>query len=301
MFRSFRLGKLFGIGIYFHWSFLLVPAGVFVLNLAQGEVGAAFSLAAFVLAVFGCVLLHELGHALMARHFGIATRDITLYPIGGVARLTRMSERPWEEFWIAIAGPAVNVAIALAGAGLLTTLVAGEWLWYGRDSLQPVALGSFLFQLTLANLFLVLFNLLPAFPMDGGRVLRALLAGRLGFLRATEIAAAIGLVMSGLFVVVGIVSLVLALLNIPFLSPMLILVGVFVLFMGQMELAGVRSREAARRLQPLDVLPAEEPLLDVIPASPTSHFSGFIWDSRTGAWVLWHEGRAVHSIGLEPE
>src|SRR5689334_147504 len=113
MFRSWKLGNAFGIGIYVHWSFLLLP--LFAVY-SQRETIETVQQAAFVVAViltlFGCVLLHELGHALMARRFGIRTRDITLLPIGGVARLERMTERPWEEFWIAVAGPAVNVVIA---------------------------------------------------------------------------------------------------------------------------------------------------------------------------------------------
>src|SRR5262245_34997323 len=109
--RSWKLGTAFGIGLYVHWSFLLAPALVLMNNWAHGLEAAALAVGV-VLAVFGCVLLHELGHALMARRFGIGTRDITLYPIGGVARLERMSDSPLEELAIAVAGPAVNVAIA---------------------------------------------------------------------------------------------------------------------------------------------------------------------------------------------
>src|SRR5262245_59015999 len=113
MFRSWNLGKAFGINIYVHWSFVLLLGFVVLSGWNQAGIASAGYDAALVLSLFGCVVLHELGHALMARRFGIGTRDITLYPIGGIARLERMSERPWEEFWIAIAGPAVNVAIAI--------------------------------------------------------------------------------------------------------------------------------------------------------------------------------------------
>src|SRR5258708_37484713 len=102
---SWKLGSAFGIGIYIHWSFLLLPAWVLVSNLGSG-LGLAVVLMILLVTVFGCVVLHELGHALMARHFGIATHDITLYPIGGVARLERMSERPLEESRIPLPGPA---------------------------------------------------------------------------------------------------------------------------------------------------------------------------------------------------
>jgi Zn-dependent protease len=172
---SWRIGRVAGIDVYVHATFLII-------FLIFG--GGPFLNLLLVLSTFGCVLLHELGHALMARRFGIETADITLYPIGGVARLRRMPRAPGAELLIALAGPAVNFAIA---AGLFTVALGGM----AGDFAGPW-LGGFLSQLMLVNLGLGVFNLLPAFPMDGGRVLRALLSGWVGRAQATTIAARVG-------------------------------------------------------------------------------------------------------------
>ena len=198
MFRSWKISTLFGIGIYVHATFLLLPLLLFFINLQTSGLAWALYAVMMIPAVFACVVLHELGHALTARHYGIGTRDITLYPIGGVARLESLPQRPLEEFWIAVAGPAVNVAIATVLAGLLF-LIVGFDLSILTDSLAGLALLHLIF----VNVVLVVFNMLPAFPMDGGRVLRALLATRLGQLQATTIAAQIGVAMAVLFGVVG--------------------------------------------------------------------------------------------------
>jgi Zn-dependent protease len=288
MFRSLKLGNFFGIDVHLHWSFLLFLPLFVLLNSWGSGLPVAVYLAVMTAGLFGSVLLHEFGHALMARRFGIATRDITLYPIGGVARLERMSERPWEELCIAVAGPAVNVAIAAAlgfgflllGIPLLEPLTAApQWL------LPEVSL---LRHLMAANLFLALFNLAPAFPMDGGRVLRALLAVPLGHLRATEIAAVIG---SGLAILAMALVLAGPLVGIH-ASPMLLLVAAFVLLAGQQELAVVRQRAAATPERPLDLVPATEPATRQ-PTPAGRRFSGLLWDSRLGLWVLWRDGRPV--------
>jgi Zn-dependent protease len=182
---SFHLGRIAGIEVRVHATFLLLLAWIGLADLAahQDPLIALVDLA-FLLAVFGVVVLHETGHAVVARRYGVRTRDITLLPIGGVARLENMPEAPRAELAIAIAGPAVNALIALVLAGALVAAGASARLAPGA------ALGaSFVPRLLWANVSLALFNLLPAFPMDGGRVLRALLAMRVGRPRATEIAA----------------------------------------------------------------------------------------------------------------
>ena len=173
---SLKLGSVVGIGVYLHWTVILLIGFIFLTHLGAGETaGQALAGVGFILALFGCVVLHEFGHALTAKRYGVLTRDITLLPIGGVARLERIPEKPMQEFWVAIAGPAVNAVIAAMLFGIL--------LLQGRTHELMEVHGmknGFLAQLMWVNLFIGTFNLLPAFPMDGGRVLRALLANRLG-------------------------------------------------------------------------------------------------------------------------
>jgi len=282
MLRSWKLGTAFGIGIYVHWSFVLLLVWVMLSSPGPNVFASGMYMGVFLLAVFGCVLLHELGHALTAQFFGIHTRDITLYIVGGVARLERMSEKPWEEFWIAVAGPAVNVVIAaLLTLGLLIGFVVSPQSIVLMPEIPATHVSQFLVQLLVANCFLFGFNLIPAFPMDGGRVLRALLALRLGLLRATEIAVPVG-------AVVGILAM--TALAFLFGNPMLLLIGLFVVMAGQQELYGVRMRARRAQQPPLEVLPVVKPVnpLGVGPGAvldlrPT--ISVYTWDPKTGVWV----------------
>lgn len=197
---SWKLGEYAGIGVYIHATFVLLLVWIGIAHLmVGGSISAALAGVGFLLAVFGCVVLHEFGHALAARRFGIRTRDITLLPIGGVARLERMPDDPRQELWVALAGPAVNVVLA---AGLFIWLVVSETL--APLGTLGVTTGSFLERLLVVNVILVLFNMLPAFPMDGGRVLRALLAMRMEYTRATQTAASLG---QGLAMLLGLAGL----------------------------------------------------------------------------------------------
>ena len=208
-----KLGRFAGIDVFVHATFLLIIGWVaYSYWLESRTLTAVFTGILFILALFACVVLHEYGHALTARRYGIKTRDITLYPIGGAARLERMPDKPIEELWVALMGPAVNVVIA---AVLIAYLAL-------TDSLVPlnrllIPSGSFVARLASINIFLVLFNLIPAFPMDGGRVLRAILAMTMDYVRATQIAASIGQGIAFLFGFIGLFS-----------NPFLVFIALFV-------------------------------------------------------------------------
>jgi len=224
---SWRIGRVAGIPIYVHWTFLILIVGIVVNHWLEGH-NLATTLAGvgFVLSLFGCVVLHELGHAMMARRFGVPTADITLLPIGGVARLQRIPERPGQELLIALAGPAVNVAI------VAVLLLIGISLPGNIQNPNHLVREQFLSKLLEVNAFLALFNLLPAFPMDGGRVLRALLAMRLPYARATRLAASVGQVMAIAFGLFGFVGG----------NPILFLIALFVWIGAESEAVQVEER-----------------------------------------------------------
>jgi Zn-dependent protease/predicted transcriptional regulator len=222
------LGEVAGIAIKIHVTFLLLLAWVAFAQLAQGQdVRAAAEGVGFTLALFGIVVLHELGHALTALRFGIKTRDITLLPIGGVSRLERIPENPWQELLVAFAGPAVNVVLA---AGLYAVLRSGDVPVSPAGADASVGI---LVKLFWANVALAVFNLLPAFPMDGGRVLRALLATSLDYTRATQVAATVGQIMALIFGFVGLLA-----------NPVLIFIALFVWIGAAQESSLVNMREA---------------------------------------------------------
>ncbi len=224
MLRSWNIGSVAGIRVNLHGTFLLLIGFLVLSRLLSGGAGGAVYDLLTVGMLFGVVVLHELGHALTARHFGIETRDITLYPIGGMARLERMPEDPRQEIAVALAGPAVNVVLAS--------------LTYGLIAYLPTGVAGLIAQRFLAvNIVLAVFNLLPAFPMDGGRVLRAIVALRKDYVAATRIAAKVGRVMAVLFALVGLTRG----------APMLILIAAFVWMAGWSEERAVYARHAFRR------------------------------------------------------
>jgi Zn-dependent protease len=223
---SLKVASISGIEVRIHLTFLLFLAWIWVSYYRVAGLAGAVQGVLFVLALFACVLLHEFGHAFAARGFGIATPDITLLPIGGVARLSRIPDEPWQEFVVAIAGPLVNVVIAGALIFVVHRSAELQQLEYLENPRVEL-----LSRLASVNVMLVLFNLIPAFPMDGGRILRALLAMTMPYARATQIAAWIG---QGLAVVFGIYGL--------FGNPLLIFIAFFIFAGAQQEARMARAK-----------------------------------------------------------
>ncbi|PYJ25925.1 MAG: site-2 protease family protein [Verrucomicrobia bacterium] len=225
---SIPIFRVAGIQLRIHVTFLLLIAWLAFGYYAQGGSVAAASRVIFILLLFLCVVLHEFGHAFAAKAFGINTPDITLLPIGGVARLERMPEEPLQELVIAVAGPMVNVVIAL---GLF--VAGGSQAFFNPSTIEG---GSLVAQLMTINILLLLFNLLPAFPMDGGRVLRALLATRMTYARATQVAALIG---QGFAFAFGFIGLL--------FNPFLIFIALFVYIGASQEAALAQMKDVSRR------------------------------------------------------
>ncbi len=225
---SIAVARVAGIKVYAHVTFVIFLVWIALAGYWRGGLPAALSSTLFMVLLFGIVVLHELGHALTARYFGIRTREIILLPIGGIARLERIPRKPIQEFWVALAGPAVNVALA----GLLYLVIvfqraAVDW------QLTALLQSPLLVQLFWVNVILALFNLLPAFPMDGGRILRSLLAMRMDYVRATQMAAAVGQGMALLFGLWGLLA-----------NPFLIFIALFV-WIGAAEEAAMAQMESA--------------------------------------------------------
>jgi stage IV sporulation protein FB len=233
---SLSLGVVNGTAVRVHITFLLLLAWIGFAAYTRGGQAAAIQSIVYILLLFACVVLHEFGHVFAARRYGIHTPDITLLPIGGVARLERMPENPMQELVVALAGPAVNVVIA-AVLFLLGGFGGGE----APDLTNPTA--GMVQRLLWVNLFLAGFNMIPAFPMDGGRVLRALLSYRLGFIRGTQIAASVG---QGFAFLLGLLGLFGG-------NFLLVFIALFVYLAATAEAHVVQTRQVAQGLTIADV------------------------------------------------
>ncbi len=302
---SLKLGKIAGIDLKVHATFfLLLIWAAFSTLFSGGTTTAMLAELGFLLALFLFVILHELGHALMARRFGYPTQDITLLPIGGVARMEELPEDPKQELLVAIAGPLVNML--LAGAFLIGLLLSG---FFAQPLTLDLITGNFWVRLMSVNLSLALFNLIPAFPMDGGRILRALLASRMGRVQATRTAATVGKVFA---VIMGIAGL--------FLNPWLVLTAVFIWWGAGAEAQSVTVKDKMQGLSVRDAMISQfykveanqtlESALQLsmqtgqvmLPVTSNGHFLGFVHrnDLMPAIQRLGRRGPAYAAIGAEP-
>jgi len=235
---SFPVGHLFGSELRIHATFFLLLAWIGIIGWVGGGLAGALVHLLFVVVLFACVIAHEFGHALVARRYGIHTPDVTLLPIGGLARMERMPENPAQEVLVALGGPAVNLAIFF-----LLALILGP-ARLAEANLGEITLAGLPEQIALLNLMLAAFNMIPAFPMDGGRVLRALMAMAAGRGAATRIAAVAG---QALAFVMGLTGLVTG-------NPILILIALFVYMSAGAESADEAMRALARGLLARDAM-----------------------------------------------
>jgi len=274
--QRLKLGKISGIPLYVHWTFPLLILYFVYDGMSRGmdAVGLVW-LVGFILTIFFCVVLHELGHSLSARWYGIDTEDITLLPIGGVARLKSMPRQPWREIVVALMGPMVNVVIAAGLFGYFWLSSRSALHGIPEEAEELVINGSnFLSWLFITNVGLVLFNCIPAFPMDGGRVLRGLLGLRFKRVTATKIASVLGRIFAIGF---GVLSFM------PGQSPFLLLIAVFIYFTASQEYQRVQTEEALREKTVreamrtrVSVIPADVDLDNVLFYMTSSSEQGFL-------------------------
>ena len=247
---SFKLGKVAGIGIFIHWTFSLLILFIIFMNYKSGQNTTQIIWSVvFILSIFITVLLHELGHALAAKNYNIKTKDITLLPIGGLARLERIPEKPMEELIVAFAGPLVNIALAFITAFFISIPDNTDKLM--AELSNGVNANNFFLNFFLVNFWLAIFNLIPAFPMDGGRVLRALLSFKLPRNVATRIAARIGQFLAMAFIILGF-----------FTSPFLIFIGIFVIIGAQIEADYTESKFMLKGFKVEDVVMKDYQTID---------------------------------------
>lgn len=268
---SLYIGKASGIKIFIHWTFLILVLWVIQVQIfqRQGIIGILVNLS-FLIAVFTCVVLHELGHAITARRFNSKTRDIILLPIGGIARMENLPEKPMQELLVAVMGPAVNIVIS---AILFIVLKLTNTFPSSINDINNASPANFLFQLFAINLFLALFNFIPAFPMDGGRVLRALLSLKLSRMKATRIASYAGQFIAILFVFFGFSY-----------NPMLVFIGLFIFLGAQAEVKMEGTLSALREIKVSDVMMQRYSVLQ--PGDSLSKAVDLLLDSQEHSFIV---------------
>lgn len=276
--------KIAGIRVYIHWTFSLIILYIIYVNAKAGltpvEIGWSVL---FVLSLFVCVTLHELGHATAAKRYGIKTKDITLYPIGGVARLEKMPEKPVQELVVALAGPLVNVVIMLA---LLPFILDFNIPEEEVNEVLVVGPDNFLAMLGIVNVWLALFNLIPAFPMDGGRVLRALLAMKTNRVSATQTAALIGKILAIGFIIAGF-----------YMNPFLIFIGIFIILGAQAEAEMVKTQFFISDLKASDALMTSFGRMDK--NEPIGRAVRMLLDGESKHFLITDEGVPYGTVGRD--
>lgn len=267
---SLYVGKISGIKIFIHWTFLILILFVIQTHIRQGHGFNEIMLGlGFIIAVFACVTLHELGHALAAKRYHFKTKDINLLPIGGVARMEGLPEKPVQELVVAIMGPVVNIAISIV---LFLALKLSNAFPTSMQDMHVTGV-NFWYTLYAVNLFLALFNLIPAFPMDGGRVFRALLSLKLPRIKATRVAAYTGQFIAMLFVFLGFIY-----------NPMLIFIGLFIFLGAQAETSTEETKAGLSRIKVSDVVMHRYSVLK--PDEPLSHAVSLLLDSQETSFIV---------------
>lgn len=282
---SFKLGKVSGIGIFIHWTFSLLILFIIFMNYKSGQNATKIIWSVvFILCIFITVLLHELGHALAAKNYNIKTKDIILLPIGGLARLERLPEKPSEELIVAFAGPLVNITLAFITGIFITIPDTSEQLM--AELSNGVNANNFFLNFFLVNFWLALFNLIPAFPMDGGRILRALLSFKLKRHIATRISVRIGQLLAVGFIIFGF-----------FASPVLVFIGIFVIIGAQVETDYTESKFILKGFKVHDVVMKQYPTIDANDTVKTA--VELVLDSQNKNFLIIEEGIPVGTLNRD--
>lgn len=282
---SLKLGTIGGIGIFVHWTFSLLIAFIIYINYRTGSnaIQIAWSVL-FILCVFVTVFLHELGHSFAAKLFNIGTKDITLLPIGGVSRLESLPEKPKEELIVTFAGPLVNIILALITGLFISFPATSEAL--AQELSKGINASNFFLNFFLVNIVLAIFNLIPAFPMDGGRILRALLSFKFERHIATKIAARIGQFLAMGFILLGFLF-----------NPFLIFIGLFVIMGAQAESKHADSKYSLKGYKVRDVLMKQYITIDA--GEPIKTAIDLLLDSQSKIFLITENNEAVGTLNRD--
>lgn len=281
---AFKLGTIKGIGIFIHWTFSLLILYIIYINYKDGQtLSTTLWTILFVLSIFVTVILHELGHSFAAMRYNIKTKNITILPIGGVARLESMPEKPKEELVVAIAGPLVNIALALITA-LFVTFPEEDQL--NESLIEGINATNFFLNFLIVNVVLAVFNLIPAFPMDGGRIFRALLSMKLNRIVATKIAARVGQFLALGFILLGFYS-----------NPFLIVIGLFILIGAQSEAKFTQNKSILSGYKVKDVLMTEYKTIDENDTIKTA--VEIILSSQYNNFLVLNEGKPTGTLSRD--